>query len=44
MARVNFVHFVPRPKPKKRPGRHRKNLNNRSTFKKIGRAKRKENN
>ena len=37
MARVNFVHFVPRPKPKKRPRRHRKNLNKRSTFKKYNR-------
>ena len=24
MAKVNFIHFVPRPKPKKRPGRIRK--------------------
>ena len=37
MARVNFIHFVPRPKPRKRPGRHRKNLNKRSTFKKYNR-------
>jgi len=28
MARQKFVHFVPRPKPRKRPGRHTKNLNN----------------
>ena len=27
MARVNFVHFVPRPKPKKRPGVHKKSMN-----------------
>ena len=27
MARQKFVHFVPRPKPRKRPGRHTKNLN-----------------
>jgi len=27
MARQKFVHFVPRPKPRKRPGRHSKNLN-----------------
>ncbi len=27
MARQKFVHFVPRPKPKKRPGRHKKDLN-----------------
>ena len=26
MARQKFVHFVPRPKPRKRPGRHTKNL------------------
>ena len=25
--RQKFVHFVPRPKPRKRPGRHTKNLN-----------------
>ncbi len=37
MAKVNFLHFVPRPKPKKRPGRHRKNLNKHSTFKKYNR-------
>ena len=37
MARVNFLHFVPRPKPRKRPGRHRKNLNKHSTFKKYNR-------
>ena len=27
MARQKFIHFVPRPKPRKRPGRHAKNLN-----------------
>ena len=27
MARQKFIHFVPRPKPKKRPGRHKKSLN-----------------
>ena len=27
MARIKFVHFVPREKPKKRPGVHKKNLN-----------------
>ena len=27
MAKQKFVHFVPRPKPKKRPGRHKKSLN-----------------
>tara|TARA_Y100001937_G_C6846128_1_gene209980 strand:- start:345 stop:458 length:114 start_codon:yes stop_codon:yes gene_type:complete len=27
MARIKFTNFVPRDKPKKRPGRHKKNLN-----------------
>mgnify|MGYP001376173394 FL=1 len=27
MAKQKFVHFVPRDKPKKRPGVHKKNLN-----------------
>ena len=27
MAKQKFVHFVPRPKPKKRPRRHTKSLN-----------------
>ena len=27
MARQKFVHFVPRPKPRKRPGRHAKKPN-----------------
>ena len=27
MAKRKFVHFVPRPKPKKRPRRHKKDLN-----------------
>ena len=27
MARQKFVHFVPRDKPKKRPGVHKKTLN-----------------
>jgi hypothetical protein len=35
MARQSFLHFTPRDKPKKRPGRHRKNLNKQSTFKKY---------
>ena len=26
MAKQKFVHYVPRPKPKKRPGRHKKDL------------------
>jgi len=26
MARQKFIHYVPRPKPKKRPGRHKKSL------------------
>jgi hypothetical protein len=27
VAKRKFVHFVPRPKPKKRPRRHKKDLN-----------------
>ena len=27
MARQKFTHFVPRPKPRKRPRRHTKNVN-----------------
>ena len=27
MARVNFKNFTPRPKTRKRPGRHKKRLN-----------------
>jgi len=27
MAKQKFVHYVPRPKTKKRPGRHKKRLN-----------------
>ena len=27
MAKQKFTHFVPRPKPKKRPGCHKKTLN-----------------
>ena len=27
MAKQNFKNFVPRPKPPKRPGRHKKRLN-----------------
>ena len=27
MAKRTFKHFVPRPKPKKRPGVHKKSLN-----------------
>jgi len=27
MARQKFVHYVPRPKPKKRPRVHKKKLN-----------------
>ena len=37
MARQSFLHFTPRPKPKKRKGKHRKNLNKRSTLKKYNR-------
>ena len=32
-----FKSFEERPKPKKRPRRHRKNLNKHSTFKKYNR-------
>ena len=35
MAKQNFNSFVARPKPPKRKGRHAKNPNKRSTFKKI---------
>jgi hypothetical protein len=27
MAKQKFVHFVPRPKPPKRPGKHKKSQN-----------------
>jgi hypothetical protein len=27
MAKQKFTHFVPRPKPKKRPGKHKKSQN-----------------
>jgi len=27
MARIKFLNFTPRDKPRKRPGRHKKNLN-----------------
>lgn len=27
MAKQKFVHYEPRPKPRKRPGRHKKRLN-----------------
>jgi len=27
VARQKFVHYVPRPKPRKRPGKHKKSLN-----------------
>jgi len=27
MAKQKFTHFIPRDKPKKRPGRHTKKLN-----------------
>ncbi len=35
MARQSFLHFTPRDKPKKRPRRHKKNLNKSATFKKY---------
>ena len=39
MAKRKFVHFVPRPKPKKRPRRHKKSLNKdeKRDFKKYAR-------
>ena len=37
MAKQKFVHYVPRPKPKKRPGVHkkRKNKSEKRDFKKY---------
>jgi len=37
MAKQKFVHFVPRPKPRKRPGVHKKrmNKNEKRNFKKY---------
>ena len=39
MAKQKFTHFVPRPKPKKRPGVHkkRKNTDEKRDFKKYNR-------
>jgi len=39
MARIKFKNFVPREKPKKRPRRHKKNLNKheKRSFKKYNR-------
>ena len=39
MAKQKFTHFVPRPKPKKRPGVHkkRKNKKEKRDFKKYNR-------
>jgi len=39
MAKVKFLHFVPRPKPKKRPRVHKKSLNKseKRTYKKYNR-------
>ena len=39
MAKVKFLHFVPRPKPRKRPRRHKKSLskNEKRDFKKYNR-------
>ena len=39
MAKRKFTNFIPRPKPKKRPGVHikRKNKNERRDFKKYNR-------
>ena len=35
VAKQNFSNYIPREKPPKRKGRHRKNLNKSSTFKKY---------
>jgi len=35
VTKQNFSSFVPRDKPPKRKGRHQKNLNKQSTFKKY---------
>ena len=39
MAKRKFTNFIPRPKPKKRPGAHkkRKNKNEKRDFKKYNR-------
>jgi hypothetical protein len=39
MAKVKFIYFVPRPKPRKRPRRHKKSLskNEKRDFKKYNR-------
>jgi len=39
MAKRSFKNFVPRPKPRKRPGRHKKSLNKneKRSFKKYNR-------
>jgi len=39
MAKQKFVHYVPRPKPKKRPGVHKKSKNKseKRSFKKYNR-------
>ena len=37
MAKQKFTHFVPRPKPRKRPGRHTKRLNKKRDYKKYNR-------
>ena len=39
VAKVKFTHFVPRPKPRKRPRRHKKSLNKneKRAFKKYNR-------
>ena len=39
MAKQKFVHFVPRPKPRKRPGVHKKSKNKseKRDFKKYNR-------
>jgi len=39
MAKQKFIHYVPRPKPKKRPGVHKKSKNKseKRSFKKYNR-------
>ena len=45
MAKRKFIHFIPRPKPKKRPRRHKKSLNKseKRSYKKYNRQGRWQN-
>jgi len=38
VARQKFVNFVPRPKPRKRPGRHAKSYSKRTPSRKKSRG------